>query len=271
MLQGRAFADQFRFEAELVLEAPVLGRERDLLAQAVPDGPELPGHRERELEVVGVERPLRGGAVEVQEAEHLVLEQDRAQIRLATFRSVMLSRLISVLIGGDVLRQHRLLAGEHFVADVVRHLVVGLRARCRGAVRDRRELAPLLLGEDRRRPRPAWPGTARRRRARRVPDGRGAGHVERQPVENRQRLRRRDPRFGRAWCRRRPAMRRRAGSGSARAACGFRGPRPFAVCTARPSARPGAAPVHPRTRAAFGRRGPRRAAAAGGPGEASRR
>ncbi len=78
---------------QLVAQRAVLGRQRLLLPQLVDGVAELLGDGDGELQVLGVQRLVRVGAVEVDQAQHAVAEDHGAQIRLVAPRSDRLSRL----------------------------------------------------------------------------------------------------------------------------------------------------------------------------------
>ena len=76
-LIGRLVADQLAFDVQLVAQRAVLGRQRLLLLQLVDDAAQLLGDGDGELEVLGVQRLERVGAVKVDQPEHLLAEDDR--------------------------------------------------------------------------------------------------------------------------------------------------------------------------------------------------
>ena len=95
LLDRRAVADQLALDLQLVAQRAVLGASATAcrcswwMTRA-----ELLGDGDGELQVLGVERLVRVGAVEVDQAEHLRRRTATgAQIRLVAPRSVRLSRL----------------------------------------------------------------------------------------------------------------------------------------------------------------------------------
>ena len=97
LLSAVALADEFALEPELIAagcgsrpRASTCWRSR---CHTVPSCRATASVNSRSSAFSGA---VARRAVQVQEAEHLVLEQDRAQIRLATFSSAMLSRFFSM-------------------------------------------------------------------------------------------------------------------------------------------------------------------------------
>ncbi len=116
----------------------------DCLQPQLVDGvAELLGDGDGELQVLGVQRLVRVGAVEVDQAEHALADAcTGAQIRLVAPSLGQALAVAQVAVAGHVLRQDRLAAGQHLVADVLRHAAVGTDARVAVTVGRHFQLGP---------------------------------------------------------------------------------------------------------------------------------
>ena len=74
VLDRRAVADQLALDVQLFPQRAVLGRQRLLPLHLVNDAAELLGDGDGELQILGVQRLVRIGAVQVDQPQHAVAE-----------------------------------------------------------------------------------------------------------------------------------------------------------------------------------------------------
>ncbi len=100
-------ADQLALDLELIAQRPVFGGQGRLPLQLMRHRAELLGHRDGELQVFGVQRLVRVGAIKVDQAQDFFAEHDGSADQAGGAHALEAFAIAQVAIAGHILGQHR--------------------------------------------------------------------------------------------------------------------------------------------------------------------
>ena len=127
LVQLLALTDQFRFDLELSMQLPAdFFNARDVLLELLPvaDAQQMPGHlirhRERELQLVGVERPDRLIGIEVDHTQDAAVGSNRRTDGAADGETAQALPVRESFMLRHIMDEHRLLVLQHQLRQVRR-------------------------------------------------------------------------------------------------------------------------------------------------------